>query len=219
MAGRQTITKAEREARLLIVAEMLCRRIPQTQIAREVGVHPSQITYDKRILLGRWMEESMSDIGEMIAEDLRGIRHAEEVAWRQYQLSCGEQSTTTQTIEDTGESSPAAKRSRTVKSEQGTGDTRILQVLINLREQRMKLLGIAGNTNVLINLGSQQATVDAPPSAQSHAEWLQQNTEMEEATGVGLSSAPPEFAEFSDVPEPGGNGQHDDGHDASRNGK
>lgn len=190
MAGRQTITKAEREARLLIIANMLCRRIPQLQIAREVGVTPAQITYDKRILLGRWMEESRADISEMIAEDLRGIRHAEEVAWRQYELSCGEQSTTTHTIEDAGESSPAAKRSRTVKSEQGTGDTRILQVLINLREQRMKLLGIAGKSQVEVKLALDKR-IDAPPGAVTYEDWLQQRMghTLEAAAAVEVVAA------------------------------
>ena len=172
MAARQTITKVEREARLLIIANMLCRRIPQLQIARDVGVTPAQITYDKRILLGRWMEESRADIGEMIAEDLRGIRHAEEVAWRQYELSCGEQSTTTQTIEDAGEDTPAAKRTRTVKIELSTGDTRILQVLLNLREQRMKLLGIAGKSQVEVKLEFEKR-IDAPPGAVTYEDWLQ----------------------------------------------
>ena len=48
--------------------------------------------------------------------------------------------------------------------------------------------------------------INAPPAAATYEEWLEQNRQMEEATGTGLHSVPAEHAEFTDIPESDSNG-------------
>jgi hypothetical protein len=82
----------------------------------------------------------------------------------------------------------------------------------------MQLLGIAGNTNIMIDLSSQHATINVPPAAETHEEWLEQNVTMERVTGVGLHTVPPEYAELAEISEPNGNSRHDgDVHQGSEN--
>ena len=49
--------------------------------------------------------------------------------------------------------------------------------------------------------------INAPPAAESYEEWLEQNRQMEAATGTGLHSVPAEHAEFTDIPGSSSNGQ------------
>ena len=54
------------------------------------------------------------------------------------------------------------------------------------------------------------ATINVPPSAETYEEWLEQNRLMEEKTGVGLHTVPPEHAEhaeFTEISEPIGSGR------------
>lgn len=210
MSATKTRTRAERESHLARVADMLQRRVPQTRIAEELGIARSQVSYDKKILLKRWISDSRESFEETVAEDLRGIIRQERAAWEMFVKSCEERVTITQTIEDAGEGTPAVKRTRVIKTEQSSGDPRYLNVLHNLRDQRGRFKGIAGNTNVQINVGSEAANINAPPSASTYEEWLEQNRQMEAATGTGLLSVPAEHAEFAEIPEPGtnGNGRH-----------
>jgi hypothetical protein len=50
------------------------------------------------------------------------------------------------------------------------------------------------------------AAINTPPAATTYEEWLEQNRQMEAATGTGLHSVPADHAEFTDIPEPGSNG-------------
>ena len=152
----------QREAHLAALSLLILRRVSDTDIAEKLGITLGQISRDRRILTKRWRAKSDADTETRIAEELRQIEQQEREAWQ------------------------AWEESRTDPASDGVGDPRFQQVLINLRAQRMQLLGIAGNTNIMIDLGSQHATINVPPAAETYEEWLEQNVTMERLTGVGL---------------------------------
>ena len=174
----------QREAHLAALSLLILRRVSDTDIAEKLGITLGQISRDRRILTKRWRAKSDADTETRIAEELRQIEQQEREAWQ------------------------AWEESRTDPASDGVGDPRFQQVLINLRAQRMQLLGIAGNTNIMIDLSSQHATINVPPAAETHEEWLEQNVTMERVTGVGLHTVPPEYAELAEISEPIESGRH-----------
>lgn len=84
MAGPRR-TRGQRELDLQRIAEMYCRGLPQSAIARQIGVSRQQISYDLRALRKRWLQNAMRDFDARAAEELAKIDHLEMEYWRAYE--------------------------------------------------------------------------------------------------------------------------------------
>lgn len=182
------LNTVQREAHLAVVASMLLRRQTTTDIAAELQVSKSQITYDKKSLRKQWQESAAQDVTEFVAMELASIEEQERETWNAWQESRGETIKTTQAVRDSGAGAVASAREQRVETSHSAGDPRFLSVLVTLRRQRMELLGLTG-PDVQINL---QANVNTPPPPATYDEWAAQNRTMETETGASLHTAPPE---------------------------
>lgn len=87
MAAPKTKTRTEREEHLSKVADFYCKGWRQCNIAQELGVDPSQISYDLRILRGRWERASTHKIDRYKAQELAKIDHLEREYWDAWKRS------------------------------------------------------------------------------------------------------------------------------------
>lgn len=88
MAANKHDTKAAREEHLGKVSEMFCQGVRQHDIAARLGVAPSQITYDLRILMARWAKASTAKIDEFKSSELERINNLERTYWQAWLDSC-----------------------------------------------------------------------------------------------------------------------------------
>ena len=137
MAAPKTRTKAERETHLGKVTDFYCQGVRQCDIAVKLGVDPSQIAYDLRILMGRWQKASTAKIDQWKATELERINNLEREYWDAWQAS----------IESGVKVSKERKVGNevvTVKQEvtKASGDPRFLSGVQWCIERRCKLLGL-----------------------------------------------------------------------------
>lgn len=88
MAAPKNRTRAERETQLQKIAALFCQGVYQSEIAARLGVAPSQITYDLRILMARWAKASTEKIDAFKASELERINHLERTYWQAWLDSC-----------------------------------------------------------------------------------------------------------------------------------
>jgi len=137
MAANKTRTRAERETHLSRVTALYCQGVRQIDIAAQLGVTPAQITYDMRILIGRWRRASTGKIDEWIATELERINHLERTYWQAWIES-------SETAVKIAKEKTVGKDVVTLKQERidASGDPRFLQGVQWCIDQRCKLLGL-----------------------------------------------------------------------------
>ena len=146
-------SRIERQHHLSDVATLLLQRVPKSEIAKQLGVTPGQITYDCKMLRKTWRQKASANIADVMAQELAAITLQEKEAWAAWMRSCVQH-----------------------------GDPRFLQILISLRRQKMELLGVFDDPQIsLLNI-FQLAREEEPtllPQAQNFDEWLEMQKKME----------------------------------------
>ena len=135
--GPKTRTKAERETHLGKVAALYSQGVRQYKIAEQLGVDPSMITYDMRILRKRWAKASTGKIDKWKASELEKLNHLESTYWQAWLDSCDD------AVKVSKQKSVGAEvvTNRQEVSKPG-GDPRYLAGVQWCVERRAKLLGL-----------------------------------------------------------------------------
>jgi hypothetical protein len=132
-------TKEERAKRLAEVASLYLSGTRQGKIAEKMGVDPSQITYDIRVLHKKWKESSIRDFDEARGKELAKIDELEREYWEAWTRSQRiRQITSTKKKQGTLQSSNEAS----LRKEEHDGDPRFLQGVMSCIVKRCELLGL-----------------------------------------------------------------------------
>lgn len=144
--------KKEVEARRAEISRLYLMGYTGAEIADHVGVSPSQVSRDLKILTQRWKDESIRDISERKAKDLAELEHVKRELWTAWMKS-----------------KEALKKQKRKKSNSGTGkgyeensqerterlpDARYMSELLRVIKQVADLLGY--NEAQKINLNFDQ---------------------------------------------------------------
>ena len=75
------------EQRLMRVSDLYLQGVPQFRIAELVRVAPSQVSYDLKILRQRWREVNLSNIDDIITDQLVKLDRMEAELWDAWERS------------------------------------------------------------------------------------------------------------------------------------
>jgi len=78
-------TRDQRERDLATVAKLYCEGWLQVDIGVKLGVSQSQISYDLRIIRGRWQRSAIRDFDAHRAEELAKIDNLEVEYWKSWE--------------------------------------------------------------------------------------------------------------------------------------
>lgn len=110
MAKPQPYTTEQRRVK---VAHLLKSRVPQHEIATQLGVSKATISRDAKTLRKVWQKSMSADIGDTMARELAELDHIEAQAAREY-----------------------------IARKPGNRSTQWLKVRLQCKEQRARLLGL-----------------------------------------------------------------------------
>ena len=74
-------TRDQRERDLATIAKLYCEGQLQVDIAAKLGVSQSQISYDLRVIRGRWQRSAIRDFDTHRAEELAKVDNLEVKYW------------------------------------------------------------------------------------------------------------------------------------------
>lgn len=80
-------SKSQRDADMNTLATLYVKRIPQSEIAKQLGVSQGQISQDLKKLLQHWESDQSNKIDQYKREQLERINVIEEEMWKQWELS------------------------------------------------------------------------------------------------------------------------------------
>lgn len=141
-SGPVHANKVAREKHLMDVANRYLRGETQVEIAVETGVTQQQISYDLKVLRGRWLRSSIRDFDEARAQELAKIDDLEREYWGAWDASKDKFEATT-TEQSNGK---MAQTKAKIHRETRTGDLRYLLGVQWCIERRCKLLGLDAPT-------------------------------------------------------------------------
>ena len=138
MPAAHSQTRAEREHHLAIVQDMYLRGRLQSEIARETGRSPGQISKDLKQLRVRWAELA----GRHVSEELARVDAVEAEAWAAWERSKGPAQVRTSEKSARGQGEGATRQAReTTREAESAGDPRYLDMVMKCVGERSKLLG------------------------------------------------------------------------------
>lgn len=108
----------------------------QADIAGELGVDPSTVSRDLKVLQGEWLASALLDFNEARAQQLAKIDRLEREYWQAWERSCADAES--ETREGTPDSVDKVKKTRKGQA----GDPRFLQGVQWCIERRCKILGV-----------------------------------------------------------------------------
>lgn len=132
------LRRKEREAHLAKVSELYCKGMLQMDIAHQLGVVPSQIMYDMKILMARWKESQIQNIDERKIAELTRIDQLELTYWDGWARSLKDKRVT-MLAKDKGQ---WPQTHTSIKKERRDGSATFLQGVQWCIEQRCKILGL-----------------------------------------------------------------------------
>lgn len=142
MAERHSKTVAQRVARQDEIRRMLARRFTPSQIAAELNIAPSAVSY--------WLRKLESDAQSAVADRATEIRAAldslaevEREAWAAWESSKGEVQTVTRAL---GFEAKGSVDLTTTKTEVQSGNPAYLNLVLACQQQRRTLLGLDAPT-------------------------------------------------------------------------
>jgi hypothetical protein len=139
--GSRAAASAAKEARLVIVSEMLLKGVAPTKIARATNVSPSQITHDKRQIMARWQKETAANIHhqrEVVLRQNEWVLHEAVEAW---QNSLEDRTkTTSKVVESLLSGQQRKEASKTVEG--SDGNPAYLSIVENALRTKRELLGL-----------------------------------------------------------------------------
>lgn len=127
-----------REAHLAKVAARFVRGQRLGEIAMELDVAPSQITYDLKILTDRWVKSQMIDMDAARATQLERITTLEAAAWTEWERS---RQMREDTLTENAMGRQATQRAR-ITRKVGLGDAEYLRTIQWCIAERSKLMGL-----------------------------------------------------------------------------
>lgn len=122
-------------ARRADVSRLYRRGMSQPEIARQLDVAQSTISYDLKALRKDWLEKAGTEFSAAKAEQLAKIDHLELVAWQDYEASKSER-TETQT------SASGERKQARIKKVQRDGNVEYLRIVQWCISERCKILGL-----------------------------------------------------------------------------
>lgn len=144
MAGPKR-TPHQREHDLALIATLYLKAKTQADIAAELGIAQSQVSYDLKTIHKRWRESSLVNINEAKQRELARIDHLEFEYWRAWEGSLGEK-TKTRTAKVQGSDAVWAS----VEKEQMLGNPAYLTGVQWCIAERCKIFGIYEATKIAI---------------------------------------------------------------------
>lgn len=138
MARKQT-TRLEQRRRE--VAKLLKSRVPQIDIARQLGISPATVSRDVSVLRAQWREEMSADMDSVLAQELAEIADMERAAAVEF-----------------------------VNAPSGERSTRWLEVRLKCKQMRAKLLGLDSAHEAAQVARAAAAAVQAVQSVQRQIE-------------------------------------------------
>jgi len=146
--------KQIREARMVIVAEMMKKGASVREIAREIemrensgkSVSTKTVHEYQKKLLQEWKESRIQDVELAIEQKLAEIRYAKQELWEQWEKSKTDQKERSTkkkgVVGKSGDAISTALVENTTKEVINYGDVRYLAEIRMLRDQEIKLLGL-----------------------------------------------------------------------------
>lgn len=149
MAARKR-SEAQRENDLVRIARLYLDRVPQHEIAHELGLSRQQIGYDLRVLFKRWREAALADFDEALGRELSRLDLIEREAWAGWERSVGEAVSKREFYPPKKGAKGKPLRNTTgegyvlaaFETKDQTGDPRFLAVILQTVAARAKLLGL-----------------------------------------------------------------------------
>ena len=138
-------TPQQREAHLVTVADLYLSGQPQTEIAKQIGVVPSQVSRYLTTLQARWQAAANEMIDARKARELARLDRLEREYWRAWERSQEDAETVKQKVSG---KEPAAKVQAEKVSKGQSGDPRYLQGILGCIEMRLKIVGGFAPTKV-----------------------------------------------------------------------
>jgi DNA-binding CsgD family transcriptional regulator len=142
----------QREKDREVIASRVLRGDPQNVVARDLGISPSQVTYDMKKIRAEWRQRAQTAMDEMMGEQLAKIDEIERQAWQAWFRSMQEMSTKTQYAkadEQTGQPKPS---SAVIRTDPGMGDPRHLMIVQWCVEQRLRIFGLYAKDKQQFNI-------------------------------------------------------------------
>lgn len=138
MAERKR-TDVQRENDYQIIADLYLRGHRQSEIAQQLELHQTQISYDLRIIQKRWRESSIINFNEAKQRELARIDALEREAWQAFERSKAEHKRTRQSKRTGGETESS---DAFIEREDRDGDPRFMEIILKCIVQRSNILGI-----------------------------------------------------------------------------
>lgn len=170
----QKRTRTRREHDRQEIARLRLHEYSQLEIAKTLGISLSTVKRELNHLHREWQAESQADTDEALSLELRRLEAVSREAWKGWELSLKEQTTTT----EEGDS----RKTRTATT---SGDPRYLNTLLSAIERRCRILGIDAASKVASTTpdGDEAASgiFVVPAPAASVEEWLTQVQNYQDA--------------------------------------
>jgi hypothetical protein len=138
-------TPTQREHDLERIATLYLKGKRQVDIAAELGIAQSQVSYDLKEIHARWRKSALVDINEVKQRELARIDELERTYWDAWNRSMGEtvKTTTSKSDKDGGKAS--------ITKEQQVGNPAYLSGVQWCIEQRCKIFGIYEATKITVD--------------------------------------------------------------------
>ncbi len=148
MKGKNKRTAGQIKADRAFIADARVRGLSLRDIVDELNearkgfyrLSQTQVYEDLRHVEGEWKEASIESIDKIKAQELAGLRKQEAELWIEWGRSKEDQTKKEQVNEGAGTKSKPVRKKVVFTS--SIGDVRIMTALLQVREQRAKLLGL-----------------------------------------------------------------------------
>jgi hypothetical protein len=168
-------TAAQREKDLTIISEMYLAAYRQDEIAKRIGVHRTQITYDLNEIRARWMKDAVRKIDERKGEELARLDRLEMEYWDAWRKSQEEfKSTIVKKAEGKSKSAEVSQH-----TENRYGDPRFLDGALKCIAKRCEILGVNAPVKINADLTVTDEWTEDPQVRLLVAEQMMKDAELE----------------------------------------
>lgn len=143
-------TKSQRALDIVLIEEWNLKGWTQTKMAEELSklrpysVTQQTIAYDLKTLTEQWKQQSIGSREEKAQREIKGIELQEREVWMAWEKS--KQDAVRKAVEITNGTGAGAKEKKSATTEGQCGDPAFQRLLIELRTQKAKLLGLDAPT-------------------------------------------------------------------------
>ncbi len=137
--------KKEIEARRANIASLYLKGKTGREIAQDVGVTPSQVSQDLKIIVKRWQESAIEDISKKKAQDLAELLQVKKELWEAWEKS--KESTKKRKKRYQGEKLVSEE----TEAIERLGDPRYISEMLQTQKQIAELLGYHADTKLTLD--------------------------------------------------------------------